>query len=100
MFNSKSDSPQSRLLLEAHARSSCEIVRARPAYKVKAPFVLTRMRDWRGRGRRYAWLWSRRGKEWVIEQELYLGRYSARPRAEIAPEYVAPTEQPDLELVP
>jgi hypothetical protein len=88
------------LLLEAHSRVSCEIVRARPAYKVKAPFVLTRMRDWRGRGRRYAWLWSRRGKEWVIEQELYLGRYLAPPHAEVAPEYVVTTEQPDLELVP
>jgi hypothetical protein len=88
------------LLLEAYSRSSCEIVRARPAYKVKAPFVLTRMRDWRGRGRRYAWLWSRRGKEWVIEQELYLGRYLAPAHAEVAPEFVVTTDQQDLELAP
>lgn len=88
------------MLLEAHSRVSCEIVQPRPVYKVKAPFVLTRMRGWRGRGCRYAWLWSRRGKEWAIEQELYLGRYLAPPHAEVAPTYVATTDQPDLDLRP
>ena len=88
------------LLLEAHSRVSCEIVRPRPAYKVKAPFVVTRMRGWRGRGCRYAWLWSRRGKEWAIEQELYLGRYVAPRHTEVAPGYVATTDQPVLELGP
>ena len=88
------------LLLEAHSRVSCEIVRPRPAYKVKAPFVVTRMRGWRGRGCRYAWLWSRRGKEWAIEQELYLGRYVAPPQAEVALGHVTITDRPDLELGP
>lgn len=46
----------------------------RPAFKVKPPFRVTRMRDWRGKGRRCAWLWSLRGRAWVVEQELYLGQ--------------------------
>jgi hypothetical protein len=62
-------------LIESNPRLSLEPPQARPTFKLKAPFLLTRMRDWRGRGRRCAWLWARRGKEWVIEQELYLGRF-------------------------
>ena len=42
------------------------------AYRVKAPFILTRMRDWRGLGRKQMWLWSLRGRQWVIDQEFYL----------------------------
>ncbi len=41
----------------------------RRAYrKVKAPFVLTEMN--RCREFTALWLWSRRGKSWIIEQEL------------------------------
>lgn len=50
----------------------------RAVFRVKAPFLLTRMRDWRGLGRKQTWLWSRRGREWVIDQELYLGRTQAQ----------------------
>ena len=41
--------------------------------KVRAPFFLTRMRDWREQGSKQTWLWSLRGNAWVIDQELYLG---------------------------
>ena len=41
--------------------------------KVRAPFFLTRMRNWRKQGRKQMWLWSLRGSAWVIDQELYLG---------------------------
>jgi hypothetical protein len=55
-------------------------------FRVKAPLCLTRMRDWRGRGRKYAWLRSRRGTDWAIDQELYLGwerqQISMQPHAE------------------
>lgn len=61
------------LSLEPNPRALPERGRARTV-RIKAPFLLTRMRDWRGRGRRCACLWSRRDKEWIIEQELYLGR--------------------------
>jgi hypothetical protein len=44
-----------------------------PVFRVRAPFHVTRMRDWRGNGQKQAWLWSRRDKGWVIEQELRLG---------------------------
>ena len=51
-------------------------------FRVKAP----RMRDWRGRGRKYAWLWSRRGTDWANDQELYPGcerqQMSMQPYAE------------------
>jgi hypothetical protein len=86
-------------LIEPNPRISLEPTQARPTFKLKAPFLLTRMRDWRGRGRRCAWLWARRGKEWVIEQELYLGRFqqlvpSTREDGRIA---VGALEQSDLD---
>jgi hypothetical protein len=48
--------------------------------KVKAPFLLTRMRDWRQQGWKQTWLWSLRGNAWVIDQELYLGTMNRRCR--------------------
>ena len=51
--------------------------------KVRAPFFLTRMRNWRKQGRKQMWLWSLRGSAWVIDQELYLGHgESEMPPAE------------------
>jgi len=41
--------------------------------RVRAPFFLTWMRDWREQGWKQTWLWSLRGNAWVIDQELYLG---------------------------
>jgi hypothetical protein len=46
----------------------------RHIFRVKAPFHLTKMRGWTGSGCKQVWLWSRHGKEWVIDQDLYLGR--------------------------
>jgi hypothetical protein len=82
-------------------RISVEPTQARPTFKPRATFVLTKMRDWRGRGRRCAWLWARRGKEWVIEQELYLGRFQqlVPPTREDVLMGVGPPEQPDLDRV-
>lgn len=40
--------------------------------RVKAPFLLTRM-DPDGR-RPVLWLWSRRGDQWVVEQEVWFGQ--------------------------
>ena len=52
--------------------------------KVRAPFFLTKMRDWREQGRKQTWLWSLRGNAWVIDQELYLGHdESEMPPAEM-----------------
>jgi|SRR6516162_6026690 hypothetical protein len=48
--------------------------------KVRAPFFLTRMRDWREQGSKQTWLWSLRGNAWVIDQELYLGTMNRRCR--------------------
>ena len=51
--------------------------------KVRAPFFLKRMRDWREQGRKQTWLWSLRGNARVIDQELYLGHdESEMPPAE------------------
>jgi hypothetical protein len=88
-------------LIEPHPRLSVGPTQARPTFKPRAPFVLTKMRDWRGRGRRCAWLWARRGKEWVIEQELYLGRFQqlVPPTREDVLMGVGPPEQPDLDRV-
>jgi hypothetical protein len=88
-------------LIEPSPRISLEPTQARPTFKLKAPFLLTRMRDWRGRGRRCAWLWSRRGKEWVIEQELYFGRFQqlVPPTRDGVLIGVGPLEQPDLDRV-
>ena len=88
-------------LIEPNPRISVEPTQARPTFKLHAPFVLTRMRDWRGRGRRCAWLWARRFKEWVIEQELYLGRFQqlVPPTREDVLMGVGPPEQPDLDRV-
>jgi len=36
--------------------------------KVKAPFVLTRMNN-RAQGSLF-WVWSRRGSQWTVDQEL------------------------------
>ena len=48
--------------------------------KVGAPFFLTGMRARRGGGWRLMWLWSRRGSQWVIEQELnFKQRARVRP---------------------
>lgn len=47
-----------------------------PVFRVRAPFYVTRMRDWRGNGQKQVWLWSRRGKGWVIDQELHLGLWT------------------------
>jgi hypothetical protein len=53
------------------------------ARKVRAPFFLTRMREWREQGGKQMWLWSLRGNGWVIDQELYLGHdESEMPPAE------------------
>lgn len=88
-------------LIEPNPRISLEPTQARPPFKLKAPFLLTRMRDWRGRGRRYARLWARRGKEWVIEQQLYLGRFQplVPPTREDVLIGVGPLERPDLDPV-
>jgi hypothetical protein len=88
-------------LIEPNPRISLEPTQAQPAFKLKAPFLLTRMRDWRGRGRRCAWLWSRRGKEWVVEQELYLGRSQqlVPPTRENVLIGVGPPGQPELDRV-
>ena len=88
-------------LIEPNARISLEPTQARPTFKLKALFLLTRMRDWRCRGRRCAWLWARRGKEWVIEQELHLGRFQqlVPPTREDVLIGVGPLEQPDLDPV-
>ena len=41
--------------------------------RVRAPFFLTGMRDYSPElGLKQMWLWSLRGAEWVIDQELYL----------------------------
>lgn len=47
-------------------------LRQTSVFRVKAPYHLTRMRGWRGNGQKQVWLWSLRGKDWVVEQELYL----------------------------
>ena len=88
-------------LIEPNPRISLEPTPARTAFKLKVPFLLTRMRDWRGRGRRCAWLWSRRGKEWVVEQELYLGRFQqlVPPTREDVLIGVGPPGQPELDRV-
>jgi hypothetical protein len=86
-------------LIEPNPRLSLEPTEARPTFRLKAPFLLTRMRDWRGRGRRCAWLWARRGREWVIEQELYLGRFQqlVPPTPDDVLLGAGPLEQPDLD---
>jgi len=48
--------------------------------RIRAPFFLTKMRDL-PEGRTEMWLWALRGKEWVIDQELYLGQGSQIPPA-------------------
>ena len=48
--------------------------------RIRAPFLLTKMRDL-PEGRTQMWLWSLRDKEWVIDQELYLGQGSQIPPA-------------------
>lgn len=94
-------------LIEPNPLIFLEATQARPGFKLKVPFLLTRMRDWRGRGRRCAWLWARRGKVWVIEQELHLGRFQPRvpPAREdvltgVGPAGAAgldPVKQPDVD---
>jgi hypothetical protein len=48
--------------------------------RIRAPFFLTKMRDL-PEGRTQMWLWSLRDKEWVVDQELYLGQGSQMPLA-------------------
>jgi hypothetical protein len=68
-------------ILRTHGPRNPPSFRASPSpsvRRVRAPFFLTEMRDL-PEGRTQMWLWSLRGKEWVIDQELYLEQGSQIP---------------------